>query len=417
MKLPFARLLRALKSPSGRGVAATAVVTYAGMGLSLLSAPILAQAIGADGRGVVAGSFALIQTLSWVGFFSLPRVLGRDSASGLSLSRAGLVWLTVLGAANTIAVLLLADVLSNGDDRIALGMRVAAIVLLFNGVGQVGVEQSLAKGRIGLFNLSRLGYTVLPSLTIVALAVTGNLNTTSAYLATLSGQLVTTVVGVALSVALTPRLSRAVTPWREALHLWSANAMDSVSGQLGQVLLAALSTASQVGVFSIAVMLGSAAGALAQALTQVGYAKFLRHAGDGSTSSPGMLRGLSLLGISSTIVVGSALTVFVYLYGTLLFGDTFAGLALVTAAALVSQVFTDQWNLRVLHDVAHRNVAQLVAASGTGAVVTAGSSIILGLSNSLNATSMAIALAAGAATKIAVRILLHRFRSRRTAEP
>jgi O-antigen/teichoic acid export membrane protein len=57
----------------------SAGVTYAGMGLGLISAPILARTLGADGRGVLAGAFVFVQLLSWVAFMGLPRGLAIQS--------------------------------------------------------------------------------------------------------------------------------------------------------------------------------------------------------------------------------------------------------------------------------------------------------------------------------------------------
>src|SRR5690606_14433959 len=51
-----------------RPLMATPLVTYAGLSLSLLSTPMLTQAVGADGRGVIAGSFVMLQIMTWVAF-------------------------------------------------------------------------------------------------------------------------------------------------------------------------------------------------------------------------------------------------------------------------------------------------------------------------------------------------------------
>ncbi|MDT0117735.1 hypothetical protein Q9R20_12115 [Microbacterium sp. PRF11] len=309
---------------------------------------------------------------------------------------------------NTLIVLVLADALSNGDSRIALGMRLAAVVLCLNGVGQLGVELALANGHITLFNLSRLGYTVLPSLIILGLGASGTLTTVTAYCATLAGQVATVVVGVVITLVLGTKGSAAPTPWRDSLHLWSASAVDSVAGQLGQLVLAALSTASQVGIYSIAVMLGAVAGGLAQALTQVSYSRFLAQARSEVVTSAKSLVRLTIIGVASTLIVGVLLIAFVKLFGTVLFGPTFDGLALVTAAAMFSQILSDQWNLRVMFDTANRQVSQLIIASAAGAVTTGVLTVILVLTESLAAPTMALALAGGAASKIGARALISR---------
>ena len=397
---------RRLGTASARGVLVTTLITYLGMALSLASAPLLAHALGADGRGVVAGSFALVQTLAWVGFLSLPRVLARDSVNDCTVPRGSTLILTGLGVVNAVAVLFLADVLSNGDARIALGMRVAALVLVFNGVAQVGIEYTLARGMMGMFNASRVGYTILPSLAIILLALTEHLTIASAFIATLSGQVVTVLVGLILLTRTIPDRSRTAIPWRSSIQLWSTSAIDSASGQLGQILLAAVSTASQVGIYSIAIMLGSAAAAISQAAMQMSYSHFIRQAKNAQSQSARTMRLTTWLGILSTLVVGAALLFIVHLWGTALFGPTFAGLELVTAAALVSQISTDQWNLRVLHDTAHAQVARLIAASCTGASVTIMTAVVLGANSALNATSMALALAGGTITKLSLRALI-----------
>lgn len=402
----LARLLARARNPAARDVMLTTFVTYSGMALSIGSSPIVAHAIGADGRGAIAGSFAMVQTLSWAGFLSLPRVLARDATDDVSLSRSGIAVLTILGFINMAIILVMADTLSNGDERIALGMRIASFLLPLSGISQVGIELCLARGRIILFNLPRLGYAVAPSLTIIILALVGALDLRSAYLATLGGQFITLAVGIALGIgAIRSPVSRRV-PWKQAGHLWAGNALDSVSSQLGQVLLAALSTASQVGIYSIAVMLASASGALAQAIMQSSYSRFIRQATVAPRSDSPELREASWIGITSTMFVGVLVVIGVHFWGATLFGDTFTGLAFVAAFTLIAQVLSDQWQLRVMHDTAHREVGAIAASSLVGALVLAVIATILGATGSLNAASMAVAVASGTATKIASRLFL-----------
>ncbi|WP_161972550.1 oligosaccharide flippase family protein [Curtobacterium sp. HSID17257] len=383
-------------------------MTYLGMGLSLLSAPLLARELGADGRGVLAAAFVLVQLLSWSAFLGLPRGLAMQELRNGYASRNALRVVTLLGPIAAVIAFIASGAAANGDDRIATYIKVAASVLVLAGLGAVGVERALIRGQLLAVNLSRALNLVLPSLAIIIAFGSGVLTLQSAFVITLSGQMLSVLLGIVLATPLLRSRTRIPAPWRFSLHYWGGSAFDGIGARVDQLILAACVLPNQLGVYAVAVTCASAAGGFTQALNQLTYSRFASLP-IGSDDAP-MLRKRTFIGLAMSALSGGLIVVVVALWGDWLFGSSFDGLFPIVSVLVIAQAMNDQWQLRTYLDSASGDPSALMWASACGMVVLVAVAVLLGMSGNLSGLSMAWALVGFAAVRLAVRAIIHRTR-------
>jgi O-antigen/teichoic acid export membrane protein len=377
------------------------------MGLSLISAPLLARTLGPDGRGVLAGAFVATQVLSWVVFLGLPRGLTLQDHKRSEISGWGIVVVGLLGPASAILAFLGAEALSNGDARIEIGIKISASVLALTGLSQLGIEMVLIDGRLLPFNLVRTATLILPSLAYIVAFFTGSLSLEVAFSITFLGSVVATLIGCAYALPAIKRSHRTPIPWNFSLRYWTTTAFDSVGGRLDQLLLTALNPAAVVGMYAVAVTCASASGGLTQALNHMTYSRFAQ-SGSVSSSSTGLLRRRTLLGGGLSVLVAVPVLLLVVFFGEAIFGPGYHDLAAVTAILIISQFLNDQWQLRIYHDSAAENARALTLASALGLASLALSAYLFYVAGSLNGVHMAICVVVFGAVRLASRTLLRR---------
>lgn len=393
----------------------TALVTYAGIGLSLISAPMLAQVIGADGRGVLAGSFVAVNVLAWLSPLGLQRGIALQVVKRDEVSVWGVVAMTMLGIAAAIGTFFMAPILGNDDPRMILGIRIASSVLLLAGIGNMGHQLAMMRGAVWSHNLIRAGTQVLPSLLQIVLFLVGALDLVNAYIVMFAGQVFASLYGVVLAVFAISGRSRAPVPWAFSLRFWSASAFDSVAGRLDQVLLAALTAAPVVGVYAIAVTCANASGGLTQALNQVAFSKFVGAEKTGAVD-PRTLRRMTIVGVATSAATGLVVILAVWWLWRPLFGASFAGLTPIVAVLVLAKVLQSQWMLRVLHDSAKESAGALLPASLISFLVLIASVTVLYTTGNLTGVTMAIAYLGMMIVRLSVRELV-RLRRRQSELP
>lgn len=405
------RRLRALAtSQHARHTALNSFVTYLGMGLSLLSAPILAQTLGADGRGVLAGAFVAIQLMSWVAFLGLPNGLALQIAKRDEISFWGVALTGLIGLIAAAGTFFLAPVLSNGDPRIELGIRAASILLAFTGVCNIGDQIALLSGRLYVYNAMRAATLVLPSIVIIVLFLAGHLTLPLAYLATVGGQSITVLIGCIVAVSALRRRNRAPIPWGFSLRIWISTVFDSVGGRGDQLALTMLAPVSVVGVYAIAVTCANAASGVSVGLAQASASRFVKAAAGGG-STP--LKKLIVAAATLTLLAGSAILLVVTLFGVKIFGDDFAALPPIVAVLVIAAVAQDVWKLRAAHATAHERAGSLAVASCVGLVTMIAVIVMFEVLGALSGVTMALAFLAMCLMRLLAHFVLEAIASGR----
>lgn len=391
----------------------TPLVTYAGLALNLLSTPMLTRTVGADGRGVIAGSFVVLQIMLWISFLGLPRGLSLRARARDEVSAVGVLTLTGLGLLGAVLVVALAPVISGGDDRIETGIRLSALVLPLAGLAHLGTEIVLVRGRLIAFNVIRSMVLIVPSLGYIVAFLAGSLSVVVAYGVTLLGQVLAVLSGLVVAVPALRRTRRDPLPWSFSLRYWIASAMDGVTSRLDQLILTATVSASVLGVYAVAVTCASAAGGLTQAINHWTYSQMAAH----PASAQKMVRSRARIGVVLSLGTGLVVIAAVAALGTRIFGPDFSGLTPVVAVLVLAQLLHDQWSLRVYRDSAREDGSAIAFSSAVAVVVLAAGAGALQALGLLDGVTMAVVVVASNAARLTVRGLVRRSsRSRRTAQ-
>lgn len=389
----------------------TPLVTYTGLGLSLVSTPMLTQAVGADGRGVIAGSFVLLQVMVWVAYLGLPRGLALSTRQHDAVAGWGVVLLTALGVLGAVLVFVIAPGIAGGDARVETGIRISAVVLPFAGLGILGTEMVLLSGRLVAFNVVRSTVMILPSLGFIIAFMTGTLSLVVAYVLTLLGQVTATVLGVGLALPALLRARRGAVPWSFSLRYWMASALDGVGARLDQLILTATVSVSVLGVYAVAVTCASAAGGLTQALNHWTYSQLSAR----PDRAGRVLRARTQVGVLLSLASGALVVAATSALDTRLFGADFAGLTPIVAVLVLAQLLHDQWSLRVYHDSARSEGSAMAWSSAVALLVLAVGATALQTLGWLDGVSMAASVVVANAARLGVRTWIQRSRlDRRT---
>ncbi|SEJ40483.1 lipopolysaccharide biosynthesis protein [Demequina mangrovi] len=401
-----ARQLR--NSPHLKHTGVTAAVTYVGVATSLLSAPLVARTLGADGRGMVASATAVITTLAVAAFLGLPRGMGLRFAQQDERSNSGLVVIGGLGVIAAVAAVLAAPHLSNDNPQTTALIRIASLVLVFAGYGRLGDEIAMIQGRYVLHNVIRSATLVLPSTVQILLFATGHLTVASAFAAMLAGQVLAIGMGAVTAVMDLRSASTAPTPWAFSIRHWSNTVIEALTGNLDVVLLAAWSHPAEVGVYAVSVTVANATGGLTQALNQTHYARFAAAVRRGERVS---LKRASRTGLALSVTVGTVAAIGLWFAAEPVFGPDFAALPAIGALMIVARAIQDQWRLRVFHASATQKNGMVAPASVAGLVVLVSASALLHAEGMLDARMMAATMIAMGAFRVGLYGLLSRRKS------
>lgn len=395
-----------------RPVLALAGVTYIGLALSMISAPMLASALGASGRGQLAAAFAVIQVLGFVAFIGLPRGVAVQDHREASASRAAVVLVGAIGLLSASACFLLADQLAGGEPWVAHAIRISSVVLAVAGVYQIGVERLLVASRLKAYNLSRVCNVVLPSLGYIVAFLAGALTLELAFSISLTGQLLASLVGVVSSFGLIRRSSAKRPPWRFSTSMWSSTVVDGVAWRMDQVLLAMLATSATLGIYAVASTIAAASGGLTQALNAVLYGRFAAMASDGRTA----MRRNRVISLGSSVLASTAMIVAIGIWQEALLGPTFDGLLTPLILLCIAQALNDQWQLQVYRQAAAQTSTGLTLPSWVGLASFGVVAAAFAAAGSLDAATMALAVLSGAVVRIILRLVAHA-RAGRAAHP
>lgn len=232
---------------------------------AFITGPITARALGVDGRGQLAAIIAVLTLGPWLLDFGMGQWLARERARGGDRERLlGTALPVVIGVSliSLVVALPLSHAIGAGRPVVItvlqIGMFLMPISVVLFALGGLAVGEA----RWGLYSAARLVGAILPVVVLVPLAAAGSLTVALAAGCYLIGGLLgsllllRTVQGVR---RLTFSLRRSAAAAKFGAQCWLGQVAGTASNRLDQVLLAALASSRELGLYAVAVTIASLA--------------------------------------------------------------------------------------------------------------------------------------------------------------
>lgn len=324
--------------PLVRSVLRNAAGNVAGPLAGLASAPVLAHAVGVDGRGSVAAVTAPILLTVAIAAFGIPDAVtyfvARSTRTLRGLRRRAVLLATGTSSLAAVIVAALAPVLL-GDVPTAGLLVVLALCTVVPGTA-VGVLRAHAAGdgRWGLVSAERTAGPVLRLVAFLALAALGRLDVTTASVVMTTAPLAAGLVYVGHRT--TNREQTASAPPRRGVlgygaRAWFGTLAGAAVMRLDQVLMVPLSSPAQLGLYAVAVTVSELPLVATTAVREVLLTSDARRRDDA-----GLARAARLAACCS-VVVATTLCASAPAWLPALFGQDFAA-ALVPTVVLAAAV-------------------------------------------------------------------------------
>ncbi len=310
--------------------------------IAFFTGPILAQALGVDGRGAVAaasGPFALVTTIAT---FGVPEAVSYAVARHGHLARAaagrGVLLLLGAGLLATLAVILAAPFLSGGKPAVAQLIFIASIAIvptLLVGILR-GVASAQARWR--LVSLERIISATLRLLVLVPFWLTHSL---TPLIAVISVAAVPVLGGLAYVRVLGRRSREPVVVVDEARllglasygsRIWLGSLSGILLSRLDQTLMTPLSGTYQLGLYVVAVSISELPLIVNAAVRDVTFVS------DATESVDSRLSASARISAFVCLIAGVVIGVSMMWLLPLLFGASFTGAIPVTAILLAAVI-------------------------------------------------------------------------------
>ncbi|MDJ0378980.1 oligosaccharide flippase family protein [Cryobacterium sp. PH31-L1] len=309
--------------------------------VALFSGPILAQALGVDGRGAVAAATAPLALVVTVATFGVPEAvtwaIARNPTLARNASNRGMLILVVAGLLAMGGVALSATWLSGGDPTVQQLILVACLAIVPNLL--VGVFRGVASATQSwrLVALERIITSSLRLAVLIPFWITGTLTPLVATIAVAAMPVTGLFVYIGRMRSLDPRAFDVPREARTAgllsygLRIWVGSLSGILLSRLDQVLMTPFAGTYQLGLYVVAVSVSELPLIINQAVRDV---TFVTDAADSVDA-----RLASSARISTMLCAGAALFLGVSMLWWLpfLFGEDFRP-ALPVAAVLLAAV-------------------------------------------------------------------------------
>lgn len=231
--------------------------------VALFSGPILAQALGVDGRGAVAAATAPLALVVTVATFGVPEAvtwaIARNPTLARNASNRGLLILVVAGLLAMGAVVLSAAWLSGGDPTVQQLILVACLAIVPNLL--VGVFRGVASATQSwrLVALERIITSSLRLAVLIPFWITGTLTPLVATIAVAAMPVTGLFVYIGRMRSLDPRAFEVPREARTAgllsygLRIWVGSLSGILLSRLDQVLMTPFAGTYQLGLYVVAV--------------------------------------------------------------------------------------------------------------------------------------------------------------------
>jgi O-antigen/teichoic acid export membrane protein len=256
---------------------ASAVNSFAGLGVYALSAitgPLLARALGPNGRGDYAAVVVPTEMVAWLLAFGLPAAAvyyARDHDDRSLLMSA---WTVALAAGGllSVAVWSLIPAYLHGHSHTTIAwFRAFLLMAIPFGPVYTATNLLLARGRVVAYNVLRQLSLVLNTCFIVGFAIAGRLTLTTALAAALAGDAIAYVSTLVYARAWPGRgLRRTVTAkqLRYAVRVVPGSLSNLLVSRLDQFVLVGLVSSRQLAFYAIAVTAAGVSGVVAAGVAQ-----------------------------------------------------------------------------------------------------------------------------------------------------
>lgn len=290
----------------------------------LITGPITARALGVEGRGDLAAITAILTVGPWLLDLGLSVWLGRERARGVSreeLLGAALPVAVACSLVGVAAAVPLSHALGAGRPVVTTFLQIGLFLMPINVVLHTLAGLAIGESRWGLIIANRVAGSVSPAFAIVVLAVLGHLTVATAAGAYLIGALLGALVflravsGMRRLVFDRVRTAAATT---FGLRSWLSTVALTANSRLDLVLMAALVSSRELGLYAIAVTSASVTHGLIGAVSNALFPRVAE--GDRDIAAR-----CSRITMALVAIVGAALAIISPWLIPFVFGEPFAG--------------------------------------------------------------------------------------------
>jgi O-antigen/teichoic acid export membrane protein len=366
-----------------------------GVVLGLITSIVTARVLGPSGKGTLAALTFVTMLVSQSATLGLGDAavvrIGQAKASAqraLSASLAVVMLTSLAGAAIVLGYAVVQ--LPVGDTGIWAAVGVACLTVVAGGVGQLLIYVVYARQRVVAVSVLTIAMSAAGTLAVLLLCVVVDLDVLGAALAGLAATLLGLLVAAAMlsreRLRLRPRVDRAYLgpALSFGLRAQLANLLAYSTARVDLLIVYALASSRDAGLYSVALTLGTITGFVAIALS---FASFPRMTGmpeaEARMLTAEMVRMATILGTVLAVILGLVLSTLI----SVLLGTSFAG-ALVPGLVLLAAnvVWGGQWLL-----------SRALAARGDPSLLIRSFALNLATMVALDLLLVAVAGATGAA--------------------
>ncbi|WP_158253095.1 oligosaccharide flippase family protein [Cryobacterium sp. Y62] len=310
--------------------------------VALFSGPILAQALGVDGRGAVAAATAPLALVVTIATFGIPEavtwIIAKKPALARNAASRGMLILGFAGLFAMAAIVFSPPLLSGGDPSVQLLIVFASLAIVPNLL--VGILRGVASATSSwrLVSMERSISSVLRLAVLIPFWLTGTLTPLVATITVAAMPVVGAFVYIGRMRSLDPRALE-VPPEARMLGLLSYGSrmwVGSLSGvlltRLDQVLLTPLSGTYQLGLYVVAVSISELPLIIHHAVRDVSFVN------EAAKSEDERLSSSARISTALSALAALALGVSMLWWLPFLFGEGFRESIPIAAVLLVAVV-------------------------------------------------------------------------------
>lgn len=304
-------------------------------------APLLAQALGPEQRGIVAAATAPLLLMTTLAMFGIPEaitfLIAKNPLNAKQALGKGILLLTIAGLAATVLVYFLARPLSGGNTDAEELIRISSLFILPTAI--VSGLRALPRGmhKWHYVNLEKYITSTYRILLISSAFAAGILSPPAAVLVLSIAPVVGGIVflrpllGLRKISGSRPVEFKAITSF--SLVVWMGSVSGIVLGKIDQAIMLPMSDAKQLGYYAAAASVADAVLVINNAVRDITFSA------QSSGSDPSILQRSARISFLAGIVMATGLLLPVFYWFPILFGHEFKAavpaVVILTIAAVI----------------------------------------------------------------------------------